>query len=67
MLDEDFSEDECELLSENGQQSLNIFRKFALFVHKTYMSKQSKKRSVKSNLLRCLLSESALLEVLRSL
>jgi predicted transposase YbfD/YdcC len=67
MLDEDFSEDKCELLSENGQKSLNIFRKFALFIHKTFMDKQPKKRSIKSNLLRCLVSESALLEVFRSL
>ena len=67
MLDVDFSEDECELLSENGQKSLNIFRKLALFIHKSYMAKQPKKRSVKSNLLRCLVSESALLEVIGSL
>ena len=67
MLDTDFSEDECELLSENGQQSLNVFRKFALFIHKSYMAKQPKKRSIKSNLLRCLVSESALLEIFRCL
>lgn len=67
MLDVDFSEDTCELLSENGQKSLNIFRKFALFTHKSFMAKQPKKRSIKSNLLRCLVSESALLEVIRSL
>jgi predicted transposase YbfD/YdcC len=67
MLDTDFSEDECALLSENGQKTLNIFRKLALQLHKNYMAKQPKKRSIKSNLLRCLVSESALLELLRSL
>ncbi len=67
MLDADFSEDECSLLSENGQKPLNIFRKLALQLHKNYMAKQTKKRSIKSNLLRCLVSESALLELLRSL
>jgi predicted transposase YbfD/YdcC len=67
MLDADFSEDECELLSENGQKSLNIFRKLALFIHNSYMVTQSKKRSIKSNLLRCLVSETALLELFRSL
>jgi len=54
MLDANFSEDECELLSENGQQSLNIFRKLALFIHKSYMVAQPKKRSIKSKPLKCL-------------
>ncbi len=67
MLDTDFSEDECGLLSENGHKTLNIFRKLALQLHKNYMAKQTKKRSIKSTLLRCLVSESALLELLRSL
>ncbi len=67
MLDADFSEDECGLLSENGQKTLNILRKLALQLYKNYMAKQTKKRSIKSNLLRCLVSESALLELLRSL
>jgi predicted transposase YbfD/YdcC len=67
MLDADFSEDECALLSENGQKTLNIFRKLALLLHKNYMATQTKKRSIKSNLLRCLMSESALLELIRSL
>lgn len=66
MLDVDFSEDECALLSENGQKSLNIFRKFALYIHKSYMDKKVKKQSIKSNLLRCLISESFLLEMIRS-
>lgn len=36
MLDTDFSEDECALLSENGQKTLNILRKLALLLHKNY-------------------------------
>ena len=69
MLDSDFGEDECELLSENGQQSLNIFRKLALSVHKSYMATRpkNKKCSIKSNFLRCLVSDSALLDVFRFL
>ena len=67
MLDEDFSEDECRLLSDNGQKTLNAFRKLALLIHRNYMALQPKKRSIKSNLLRCLVSEHALLELLRSL
>jgi predicted transposase YbfD/YdcC len=67
MLDIDFSEDECGLLSENGQKTPDILRKFALFLHKIHMPKQTKKRSIKSSLLRCLMSENALLEILRSL
>jgi predicted transposase YbfD/YdcC len=67
MLDEDFSEDDCRLLSENAQKTLNAFRKLALLIHRNFMAQQPKKRSIKSNLLRCLLSEQALLELFRSL
>jgi predicted transposase YbfD/YdcC len=67
MLDEDFSEDTCRLLSDNGQQVLNVFRKMALSIHRNYMKKQLTKRSVKSNLLRCLISDRALLDLLHSL
>ena len=57
MLDEVFEEDNCSLLSENGQQVLNAFRKLALSIHRNYIKKQPKKRSIKSNLLRCLISD----------
>lgn len=67
MLDEDFSEDECRLLSDNGQKTLNAFRKLALLIHRNFMAQQPKKQSIKSNLLRCLLSEQALLELVGSL
>jgi predicted transposase YbfD/YdcC len=67
MLDADFSEDECELKSENGQKTLNIFRKLALFAHRQYMKTQAKKRSIKSNLLRCLISDKVLNDVIQCL
>lgn len=67
MLDVVFSEDECMLLSENGHKTLNIFRKLALLIHKQYMAKQPKKRSVKSNILACLIDDSLLSEVLNNL
>jgi predicted transposase YbfD/YdcC len=67
MLDCDFSEDECGLLSDNAQEVFNVLRKLALLLHKRYMAKQQKKRSIKSNLLRCLVSENAVLEIFRGL
>ncbi len=67
MLDQDFSEDECRLVSENAQQTFNAFRKLALAIHRNYMKKQSRKRSIKSNLLSCLISEHALVDLLASL
>jgi hypothetical protein len=47
MLDCDFSEDECGLLSDNAQEVFNVLRKLALLLHKLYMSKQ--KKSAASN------------------
>jgi predicted transposase YbfD/YdcC len=69
MLDEDFSEDECMLLSDNGQKILNAFRKLALLIHRNYMAGQpkNKKRSIKSNLFRSLINENALMEIIRNL
>jgi predicted transposase YbfD/YdcC len=67
LLDSDFSEDDCGLLSDNGQEVFNILRKLALLLHKQYMAKQPKKRSIKSNLLRCLINENALMEIISSL
>jgi predicted transposase YbfD/YdcC len=67
MLDEDFSEDECRLVSENTHQIFNAFRKLALALHRSYMKNQSRKRSIKSNLLSCLISEQALVNLWASL
>lgn len=64
LLDVTFSEDACRLLSENGQKTLNILRKLALMLHKQYMAKQTKKNSLKKNLLKCLMSDVLLCNVL---
>ena len=67
LLDVTFSEDDCELLSENGHKTLNILRKLALLLHKQYIAKQSKKSSIKAHLLKCLLDENLLWNVLECL
>jgi predicted transposase YbfD/YdcC len=67
LLDVVFSEDECELISENGHKTFNILRKLALLLHKQYIANQSKKCSVKANLLNCLLNEDKLCQVIENL
>ena len=67
MLDVVFSEDESRLLSENGHKTLNSFRKLALLIHKRFIAKHEKKTSVKRRLLSCLLDESLLEQVCKSL
>lgn len=62
-----FSEDECEIKSENGHKTLNILRKSALLLHKQYIAEQTKKSGVKANLLNCLLNENHLWDILVSL
>ena len=66
MLDVVFSEDECRFFTENAHLTMNIFRKYALALHKKYLAGLSKKTkpSVKQNLLNCLLNESLLLEII---
>lgn len=66
MLDVVFSEDDCTLQSEEAQITLNCFRKFALLLHKHYISTLSKKPSVKSNMLNCLMNNNLLLNVISS-
>jgi len=65
-LDVTFSEDDCRILSSNGQKSFNIFRKLALAFHKAYISAlpNKTKPSVKNNMLQSLLSPTILLNVL---
>jgi len=67
LLDVVFSEDDCEILSENGHKTLNILRKLALMVHRAFIANLPKKCSVKANLLMCLMDEDYLDEVLQSL
>ena len=64
MLDVVFSEDDCTLQSEDAQITLNCFRKFALLLHKHYISNLSKKPSIKSNMLNCLMNDNLLLNVI---
>ena len=66
-LDVTFSEDDCRILSPNGQKTFNIFRKLALAFHKHFISSLNKKTnpSVKNHMLQTLLSTSILLSVLR--
>ena len=54
--------------SSNGQLTLNIFRKFALALHKNFIGKVKTKTkpSVKSSMFKTLLSKDTLFNVLRS-
>lgn len=67
-LDVTFSEDDCRILSGNGQVSLNVFRKLALAVHRNYVvSLETKtKPSIKNNMFQALLSKDVLLNVLNT-
>ena len=67
MLDVVFSEDTCQLQSDNGNEVLNLFRKLALLTHRSYLNAHSKKISVKQNLLQCLVNDKELLNLLQSL
>jgi predicted transposase YbfD/YdcC len=67
LLDVVFSEDECGIISENGQKTLNILRKLALLLHRQYIASLPKKCNIKTSLLNCLLSEDYLYGLLQSL
>jgi predicted transposase YbfD/YdcC len=55
MLDVVFSEDDCRVQSENAHNTLNAFRKFALLIHKRFLTERKIKSTVKAHLLACLL------------
>jgi predicted transposase YbfD/YdcC len=67
-LDVTFSEDDCRVLSSNGQKTFNIFRKLALGFHKNYIAnlKPKTKPSVKNNMFQTLLSNDILTKVLKA-
>ena len=65
MLDITFLEDSCRFLSENAHKTLNSLRKFALTVHKRFLSATHKKSSIKSSLLSALLRSDYLCDVFR--
>lgn len=67
MLDVIWNEDTSGILSENGNKTVNSFRKLALLAHKRYISNLVKKPSVKSNVLSSLLNDETLLSVIKCL
>lgn len=67
MLDVIFSEDDSYFFSENAHKTLNIMRKYALAVHKRYISAAKKKTPIKSSMLACLLDFNKLLFLLQNL
>jgi predicted transposase YbfD/YdcC len=62
ILDVTYNEDRCKLLSEKAQESLNIFRKMGISIHKNYL--KNKKQTVKSSMFNCLLNNQKLLDLL---
>ena len=62
-LDVVFSEDKSRFYSDNAHLCLNAFRKYALALHKRYLSTMQKKPSVKRHFVDCLLNDRLLLKV----
>jgi len=62
-LDVIFSEDECRILSLDGQKTLNAFRKFALLLHKTYIKEHNLKIALKNNMLACMMNDDLLIQL----
>jgi predicted transposase YbfD/YdcC len=65
-LDMVFGEDDCRILSENGQKSMNVFRKISLAVHKNYKEQTGHKKSIKKQMFTCLLNDNDLFRVICS-
>ena len=63
-LDMTFSEDKCRVISPNGQKTLNVFRKLALSLHKSYTANLKKKTSMRKNMFNCLLNDKLLIDLL---
>ena len=63
LLDVVFDEDDCRILSDDGQKTLDIFRKFALLLHKTFIAENHLKCSLKNHMFCCLLDDDLLLQV----
>jgi predicted transposase YbfD/YdcC len=66
MLDVNFGEDGCRLLSSSGHQVMNIMCKNALALHKHYIAHMQKKTkpTLKNNMLKALLSDALVLALL---
>ena len=67
ILDVVFSEDKCAMVSENGHKTLNILRKLAVLLHKRHIASLPQKPTIKSSLLKCLMNDDYLLQVIASL
>jgi len=67
-LDVVFSEDDCRILSTNGQKAVSIFRKMALCLHKSFVESipAKTKPSIANNMFKALISNEYLLKVLTS-
>jgi len=63
LLDVVFSEDDHVTSSENAHKTLNIFRKFALLLHKTYIQEHNLKTSLKTSMLDCLMDDDYILQI----
>lgn len=66
ILDVVFGEDECRVLSANGQKTLNILRKYSLALWKQYIDAlpQKTKPSIRKQMLKALLSPRILIDAL---
>ena len=70
LLDVIWNEDDSGILSDNGNKSLNAFRKLALLGHKSYVAnlpENLKKPSIKGNVLAALLDDELCLRVIQCL
>ena len=63
MLDVVFNEDNHVTSSENAHKTLNIFRKFALLLHKAYIKENNLKTTLKNHMFDCLLNDDLLLKL----
>jgi predicted transposase YbfD/YdcC len=57
MLDVVFSDDDHVTSSENAHKTLNILRKFALLLHKTYIKENNLKTTLKNHMFDCLFND----------
>jgi predicted transposase YbfD/YdcC len=63
LLDVVFSEDDHVNSSVNAHKTLNILRKFALLLHKTYIQEHNLKISLKNSMLDCLMDDDLILRL----
>lgn len=67
MLDVTFSEDKSRFISEDANKTINSFRKYALAVHKNFLSITGEKMTIKASMLACLMDLSRLCKLLGNL